>query len=83
MFQTLGNLTVTCNRPAAAGLGDRTTVQLTGRAQIVWDAQAVRSRPGAERLVQISVDAVHEHEQAMPARWSLIEPYQRNPPVNP
>jgi hypothetical protein len=56
---------------------------LTGRARIVWDAEAVRSRPGAERLVQIAVDAVHEHEQAMPARWSLIEPYQRNPAVNP
>ena len=33
-------------------------LQLTGRAQIVWDAQAARSRPRAERLVQVAVDAV-------------------------
>ncbi len=84
MFQTLGNLTVDPH----AGLlfvdwETGTTLQLTGRAQIVWDAQAVRSRPGAERLVEVTVDAVHEHERAMPARWNLIEPYRRNPPVNP
>jgi uncharacterized protein len=33
-------------------------LQLTGRAQIVWDAQAARSRPRAERLVQVAIDAV-------------------------
>ena len=84
MFQTLGNLTV--NPQTGLLLLDwqtGNTLQLTGRAQIIWDAQAVRSRPGAERLVEIAVGAVHEHERAMPARWSLIEPYQRNPPVNP
>jgi len=58
-------------------------LQLTGRARIVWDAQALRSRPGAERLVEVTVDAVHEHKRTMSARWSLIEPYRRNPPVNP
>jgi predicted pyridoxine 5'-phosphate oxidase superfamily flavin-nucleotide-binding protein len=84
MFQTLGNLTT--NPQAGLLLIDwqtGSTLQLTGRAHVVWDAQAVKSRPGAERLVEIAIDAVHEHEQAMPARWSLIEPYQRNPPVNP
>jgi predicted pyridoxine 5'-phosphate oxidase superfamily flavin-nucleotide-binding protein len=84
MFQTLGNLTV---NPRAGLLfvdwETGNTLQLTGRAQIVWDAQALRSRPGAERLVEVTVDAVHEHERAMPARWNLIEPYRRNPPVNP
>jgi predicted pyridoxine 5'-phosphate oxidase superfamily flavin-nucleotide-binding protein len=84
MFQTLGNLTV---NPRTGLLlldwetGD--TLQLTGRAQVLWDGHALGSRPGAERLVEVSVDAVHEHERAMPARWSLIEPYRRNPPVNP
>jgi len=84
MFQTLGNLTV---NPRAGLLfvdwDTGNTLQLSGRAQIVWDAQALRSRPGAERLVEITVDVVHEHERAMPAYWNLIEPYRRNPPVNP
>jgi len=83
MFQTLGNLTV---NPRAGLLfldwDTGNTLQLSGRAQIVWDAQALRSRPGAERLLEVSLDAVHEYERAMPASWSLIEPYPRNPPVN-
>jgi uncharacterized protein len=83
MFQTLGNLTV--NPRAGLLFLDWETgsaLQLSGRAQIVWDAQALRSRPGAERLLEVSLDAVHEYERAMPASWSLIEPYPRNPPVN-
>ena len=83
MFQTLGNLTV---NPRAGLLfldwDTGNTLQLSGRAQIVWDAQALRSRPGAERLLEVRLDAVHEYERAMPANWSLIEPYPRNPPVN-
>jgi len=84
MFQTLGNLTV---NPRVGLLfldwDTGNTLQLTGRAQVVWDPQALRSRPGAERLVKVTVDTVHEHERAMPAYWKLIEPYRRNPPVNP
>jgi uncharacterized membrane protein len=59
------------------------TLQLTGRAQIIWDAQALRSRPGAERLVEVKLDAVRQHERALPAHWNLIESYRRNPSVNP
>ena len=84
MFQTLGNLAVN-PRTGLLFVDWETgnTLQLTGRARIVWDAQALRSRPGAERLVEVTVDAVHEHKRTMSARWSLIEPYRRNPPVNP
>ena len=82
MFQTLGNLTVDPH----AGLlfldwETGTTLQLTGRAQIVWDEDEVKARPGAERLVRFAVDVVHEHERAMPARWDLIEPSRLNPPT--
>jgi len=59
------------------------TLQLTGQAQIVWDLQALRSRLRAERLAEITVDAVYGHERALPARRRLIEPYRRNPPVAP
>ena len=84
LFQTLGNLTVV---PQVGLLlldwETGSALQVTGKARIIWDAQAVRSRPGAERLIEIAVDGVHEHDRAMPVRWTLIEPYQRNPPVNP
>src|ERR1035438_1713588 len=65
MFQTLGNLTV----DPRAGLlfldwDTGTALQLTGDAQIVWDQDAVRSRPGAERLVEFEIAAVHEFERA-------------------
>jgi predicted pyridoxine 5'-phosphate oxidase superfamily flavin-nucleotide-binding protein len=83
MFQTLGNLTVN-PRTGLLFLDWETgsTLQLTGRAQIIWDPQALRSRPGAERLIEVGLDAVHEHQRAMPGRWNLIEPYPRNPAVD-
>jgi uncharacterized protein len=80
MFQTLGNLTVD-PRTGLLLVNWETggTLQVTGRARVVWDAQALESRPGAERLVEVTVDAVLERERALPARWDLIEPYARNP----
>jgi uncharacterized protein len=84
MFQTLGNLTV---NPRSGLLfldwESGTALQLTGKARIVWDQKASASRPGAERLLEFTVDSVHEHEQVMPARWRLIERSRLNPPVNP
>src|SRR5215467_417674 len=83
MFQTLGNLAV--NPRTGLLLLDwetGTALQLTGWARIIWDPQALKSRPAAERMIEVRLDAVHEHERAMPARWRLIEPYRRNPPVN-
>jgi uncharacterized protein len=83
MFQTLGNLTV----DPRTGLlfvdwETGTALQVTGRARIVWDEEdEIRAHPGAERLVDVEIDAVHEHERAMPARWDLIEPSRLNPPI--
>ena len=83
MFQTLGNLTV----DPRAGLlflnwDTGTVLQLTGDARIVWDEDALASRPGAERLVEFTIDAVREFQRAMPARWRLIEPSRLNPPIH-
>jgi predicted pyridoxine 5'-phosphate oxidase superfamily flavin-nucleotide-binding protein len=82
MFQTLGNLTV----DPRAGLlfvdwQTGTTLQVSGRAQIVWDDDEVALRPGAQRIVAVEIDAVHEHERALPAPWLLLEPSRVNPPV--
>jgi hypothetical protein len=82
MFQTLGNLAV----DPRAGLlfvdwQTGTTLQVSGRAEIVWDADEVARWPGAQRIVAVAIDAVHEHERALPAPWLLIEPSRVNPPV--
>jgi uncharacterized protein len=82
MFQTLGNI---ASDPRAGLLfidwETGVTLQLTGRAEIVWDEDQVALYPGAQRLVDFNVEAVHEQERAMPARWQLIEPSRLNPPV--
>jgi uncharacterized protein len=82
MFQTLGNLAVD-PRAGLLFLDWRTgsALQVSGRGTIVWDEDEVAGRPGAERLVDVEVDAVRERERAMPARWELIEPSRLNPPV--
>lgn len=82
MFQTLGNIAV----DPRVGLlfidwVHGTSLQLTGRARILWAPDEVSARPGAERLVDVQIDAVHERRRAMPARWSLIEPSRLNPPI--
>jgi predicted pyridoxine 5'-phosphate oxidase superfamily flavin-nucleotide-binding protein len=83
MFQTLGNLTV----DPRAGLlvldwDTGAALQLTGRADISWDHDEIATRPGAERLVNVAIDAVHEQQDAVAAPWTLIEPWRRNPAVN-
>jgi hypothetical protein len=52
---------------------------VTGRASVIWERRRFDSRPGAQRLVEVAIDAVLEQERAMPASWMLIEPYGRNP----
>ena len=83
MFQTLGNLTV---NPSIGLLwvdwSNGSTVQVTGQARIVWDRRAREPRAGVQREVVVAIDAVRELERAIPASWTLIEPYKRNPPVN-
>ena len=82
MFQTLGNLAV---NPSIGLLwldwNNGSTLQVTGHARIIWDPQALETRSGAQRLVEVAIDAIREHERAMPASWTLIEPYERNPRV--
>ena len=82
MFQTLGNLQV----DGRAGLllfdwdrGD--TLQLSGRATIVWDPATIAVWSGAERVVQFTVEAVQQHLRALPLRWELLESHRLNPPV--
>jgi predicted pyridoxine 5'-phosphate oxidase superfamily flavin-nucleotide-binding protein len=73
MFQTLGNLEI----DPRAGLlfldwESGLALQLTGRAEIVWDEDVIAAYPGAERVVTFAIDAVREHAHAMPARWENV-----------
>jgi predicted pyridoxine 5'-phosphate oxidase superfamily flavin-nucleotide-binding protein len=71
MFLTLGNLAVN----SSAGLlvpdwATGTTLHLSGTARVVWDPEEISKVPGAQRLVEFSVEAVREITAASPLRWS-------------
>jgi predicted pyridoxine 5'-phosphate oxidase superfamily flavin-nucleotide-binding protein len=59
MFNTLGNLAAD-PRVGLAVVDFETgaTLQLTGRAAIEWDAAAVAAFPGAQRLVELTIEEV-------------------------
>ncbi|KAM3103576.1 pyridoxamine 5'-phosphate oxidase family protein [Phormidesmis sp. 146-12] len=76
MFNTLGNIAVNPN----VGLlfinfvtGE--TLQLTGRAQIIWDADS--EFVGAERLIEVQLDRIRA--TTIPLRWQFVEYSPANP----
>ncbi|MGL5060548.1 MAG: pyridoxamine 5'-phosphate oxidase family protein [Microcoleus sp.] len=80
MFQTLGNLAVN----SQAGLlfidFDRGhTLQLTGRAAILWDAEQLANFTGAQRLIEFTIDRVIETRNATHLRWKFGEYSPANP----
>jgi len=69
-FNTLGNLLL----DPRAGLlfvdfVSGSLLQLTGRATIDWDSEAVARVPGARRLVTIDIEEIVELPTALPLRW--------------
>ena len=44
-------------------------LQLSGRARIDWDSEAVAATPGAHRLINVDIEAVVELPRALPLRW--------------
>jgi predicted pyridoxine 5'-phosphate oxidase superfamily flavin-nucleotide-binding protein len=80
MFQTLGNISV---NPYAGLLfldfmqGD--TLQLTGKAQVIWDKEQAIAFTGSERAVEFVIDEVIEVREASPLRGQLIEYSPWNP----
>ncbi|MFH8791762.1 pyridoxamine 5'-phosphate oxidase family protein [Streptomyces sp. NPDC017941] len=82
MFLTLGNLLL--NSSAGILVPDwetGTTLHLSGSAHTVWDADEVAEVPGAQRLVEFSVEAVREITAASPLRWSSPDYSRFNPAV--
>jgi uncharacterized protein len=80
MFQTLGNIAA----DPRVGLlfvdfGTGTTLQLTGRARILWEPEALALLKGAERAIAIEVDEIVEIEGRGPLGWRFVEYSPFNP----
>ena len=72
MYMTLGNLAL----DPRCGLlfvdwDSGTTLQLTGRAGTDWDPDRAAAVPGAQRMVDFTVDRVVEITGASPLRWEF------------
>jgi hypothetical protein len=80
MFQTLGNIAA----DPRVGLlvvdfDTGTTLQLTGRARILWEPDALAPLAGAERALAVEIDAVVEIAGRGPLGWRFVEYSPFNP----
>jgi hypothetical protein len=80
MFQTLGNIT----KDPRVGLlfvdfDSGTTLQLTGRARVLWDREDFLDLPGAERAVEVEIDEVVETAGQGSFGWRFLDYSPFNP----
>lgn len=75
-FNTLGNI---IEDPRVGllfpGFETGTVLNLSGRAEIIWDGPSLENFQGAERLVSIAVDKTVRLDGIMPIRARLKEPW--------
>ena len=81
MFNTLGNLTANPN----AGLlfldfQSGGTLQLTGKAKVIWEPERAAAFPGAERIVEFQLTQAIQIAHANPLRFRFLD-YSRFNPV--
>lgn len=80
MFNTLGNLNV---NPLSGLLfidfEQGSTLQITGKASIIWDLERVTEFAGAERLVEFEIEQVKAIANASPLRWKFLQYSPFNP----
>ena len=71
-FNTLGNLLL---EPRCGLLfvdfATGTTLQISARAEIVWDGPEVAASIGAQRLIRFHIGRVLRMERAVPLRWTF------------
>ncbi|MFF7181281.1 pyridoxamine 5'-phosphate oxidase family protein [Streptomyces sp. NPDC008121] len=82
MFGTLGNLEV--NPRAGLLLPDWSTgtlLQLTGTATVDWDPGHAAAVPGAQRIVEFTVEHAVQSDHASPLRWTAPQYSRFNPPA--
>jgi len=80
MFNTLGNI----SQYSQIGLlfvdfASGSTLQLTGTASIIWDAERIAKFVGAERLIELQIDRVLETTDATTLCWKFAEYSPYNP----
>ena len=80
MFQTLGNIST----DPRVGLlfvdfDSGTTLQLTGRARILWDREDFHELAGAERAVEVEIEEVVEIAGQGPLGWRFLGYSSFNP----
>ncbi|WGV25558.1 pyridoxamine 5'-phosphate oxidase family protein [Halotia branconii] len=80
MFQTFGNLIVNPN----AGLlfidfAQGHTLQLTGKAKVIWDVERLSEFVGAQRIVEFDIEQILEIRNSTPLRWLFGEYSPANP----
>jgi uncharacterized protein len=80
MFQTLGNIAA----DPRVGLlfvdfDTGATLQLTGRARILWEPEALAPLRGADRALEVEIDEVVEIEGRGPLGWRFVEYSPFNP----
>lgn len=70
-YNTLGNIVLNPNVGFLfVDFPTGSLLQMTGRASIDWDSDAVAKIPGARRLVTFEIDEIRERRSAVPLRWS-------------
>lgn len=80
LFQTLGNLELNPNSGLLLVDFERgTTLQLTGRTNVIWDAKRVAEFPGAQRVMEFHIEEVLERAGATGLRWRLLDYSPFNP----
>ncbi|HEX7318239.1 MAG TPA: pyridoxamine 5'-phosphate oxidase family protein [Pyrinomonadaceae bacterium] len=83
MFNTLGNIAV--NPKAGLLFVDfeaGRTLQVSGRARVVWDEGRAAEFAGAERVVEFEAEEVIETADALPWRWRFEGYSPFNPPLS-
>ncbi|MGH9325635.1 MAG: pyridoxamine 5'-phosphate oxidase family protein, partial [Terriglobia bacterium] len=80
MFNTLGNITV---NPHAGLLfidfATGSTLQITGKAFVIWDKNRISKFSGANQLVEYRISQAIETPHAMPLRWRFVAYSAANP----
>ena len=75
MFQTLGNLASDPRTGLVfADFATGDVLQLSGRARVDWDPARAARIAGAERVVELEIDAVREMREALSLRSRAAEP---------
>lgn len=80
MFQTLGNI----EQNPHGGLlfidfKTGTTLQLSGKAGIIWDEKLFSQFSGAERAVQFEIEKIIERKKGVPFSWEFLSYSPANP----